>query len=226
MSDCFLGSGIAFDLDGTLVDTAPDLVRALNEVVAADGLAPVDLADVRMMVGRGARVLIERAYSAQKRSLDSQRVDDRVADFVDIYKADIARLSRPFPGAVNILEEMSAKGARLSVCTNKPSVLADALIDALDLTGFFERIIGPERTAAKKPDAAHFWSSVDDAGPNLALIGDSITDSACAKAAGIPCVILTHGYSEIPHGALGADAVLDHFRSLPETLEKLWQNQN
>jgi len=226
MSDCFQNAGIAFDLDGTLVDTAPDLVRALNEVVATDGLAPVDLADVRMMVGRGARVLIERAYSAQKKSLDPDRVNDRVADFIDIYKSDIARLSRPFPDAVQILENLKAKGARLSVCTNKPSVLADALIDALDLAEFFERIIGPDRTEVKKPDAAHFWSSVGDAGPNLALIGDSITDSACAKAAGIPCVILTHGYSEIPHDALGADAVLDHFCSLPETLEKLWQNQN
>jgi phosphoglycolate phosphatase len=226
MSDCFQGAGIAFDLDGTLVDTAPDLVRALNEVVASDGLAPVDLADVRMMVGRGARVLIERAYSAQKKSLDPRHVDDRVADFIAIYKADIARLSRPFPDAVKSLEILRQQGARLSVCTNKPSILADALIRALDLAEFFERIIGPDRTEAKKPDAAHFWTAVGDAGPNLALIGDSITDSACAKAAGIPCVILTHGYSEVPHGALGADAVLDDFDSLPETLEKLWQRQN
>lgn len=225
MSDCFEGAGIAFDLDGTLVDTAPDLVRALNEVVAADGLDNVALADVRAMVGRGARVLIERAYAAQNRKIDSADVDRRVADFIRVYRSGIADLSRPFEGSVEVMDELKARGARLSICTNKPSELADALIEALGLTHYFERIIGPDRTEAKKPDAAHFWSSVGDAGPHLALIGDSITDAACGQAAGIPCVILTHGYSEIPHLALGADAVLDDFRSLPETLEKLWQGR-
>lgn len=225
MSDCFEGAGIAFDLDGTLVDTAPDLVRALNEVVAADGLNNVALADVRAMVGRGARVLIERAYAAQDRKIDSAGVDHRVADFIKVYRSGIADLSRPFEGSLEVLDKLNARGARLSICTNKPSELADALIEALGLTHYFERIIGPDRTEAKKPDAAHFWSAVGDAGPNLALIGDSITDAACGQAAGIPCVILTHGYSEIPHLALGADAVLDDFRSLPETLEKLWQGR-
>lgn len=225
MSDCFQNSGIAFDLDGTLVDTAPDLVRALNEVVAADGLENVALADVRAMVGRGARVLIERAYAAQNRKIASADVDRRVANFISVYRSGIANLSRPFDGGVEILDVLKARGARLSICTNKPSGLADALIKALGLTHYFERIIGPERTEAKKPDAAHFWSAVGNAGPNLALIGDSITDAACGQAAGIPCIILTHGYSEIPHRALGADAVLDNFSNLPETLEKLWQGR-
>jgi len=225
MSDCFQGAGIAFDLDGTLVDTAPDLVRALNEVVAADGLENVALDDVRAMVGRGARVLIERAYSAQNRKIDSSTVDARVADFIEVYRAGIADLSRPFDGGIDVLKHLKSRGARLSICTNKPSELADALLETLELTDYFERIIGPDRTQAKKPDAAHFWSAVSDAGPNLALIGDSITDAACGKAAGIPCVILTHGYSEIPHDALGADAVLDDFKNLPDTLEKLWRDR-
>jgi phosphoglycolate phosphatase len=225
MTDCFQGAGIAFDLDGTLVDTAPDLVRALNEVVAADGLENVALNDVRAMVGRGARVLIERAYAAQRRKIESDAVDQRVADFISVYKSGIANLSRPFDAAVEVLEILKARGSRLSICTNKPSELADALLEALELTDYFERIIGPDRTQAKKPDAAHFWSAVGNAGPNLALIGDSITDAECGHAAGIPCVILTHGYSEIPHQALGADAVIDHFRSLPDTLEKLWQDR-
>lgn len=222
MSDCFQDAGIAFDLDGTLVDTAPDLVRALNEVVAADGLENVALADVRAMVGRGARVLIERAYAAQNRKIGSADVDRRVADFIRVYRSGIADLSRPFEGSVEVMDWLKARGARLSICTNKPSELADILLGTLGLAHYFERITGPERTEAKKPDAAHFWSAVGDAGPNLALIGDSITDTACGKAAGIPCIIMTHGYSEIPHRALGADAVLDDFRSLPETLEKLW----
>jgi phosphoglycolate phosphatase len=226
MSDCFAGAGIAFDLDGTLVDTAPDLVRALNAVVGEDGLGDVAIEDVRAMVGRGARVLIERAYAAQNRHLESGLIDSKVARFIEVYQAGIADLSQPFPGCLDLLDTLAERGARLSVCTNKPSGLADALLDALGMTHRFERIIGPERTDAKKPDAAHFWSAVENAGPNLALIGDSITDAACAKAAGIPCVILTHGYSEIPHHALGADAVLDDFGSLPDTLAELWQGRN
>lgn len=226
MSDCFRGAGIAFDLDGTLVDTAPDLVRALNAVVAEDGLEDVALSDVRAMVGRGARVLIERAYSAQERRLAPELVDAKVQRFIDVYKAGIADLSEPFPGCLDMLDTLAAKGARLSVCTNKPSILADALLNELDMTWRFERVIGPDRTSAKKPDAAHFWSAVEDAGPNFALIGDSITDAACAQAAGIPCVILTHGYSEIPHQALGADAVLDDFEGLPDRLAELWQGRN
>lgn len=225
MTDCFRGAGIAFDLDGTLVDTAPDLVRALNTVVAADGLEDVALEDVRAMVGRGARVLIERAYSAQGRQITSADVDARVSIFIEVYKAGIADLSRPFDSCLDVLDMLDARGARLSVCTNKPSILADALLEALGMTKRFERIIGPDRTEAKKPDAAHFWSAVGDAGPNLALIGDSITDVSCAKAAGIPCIILTHGYSEIPHHALGADAVIDRFDSLPDTLAELWQGR-
>ncbi|WP_420431670.1 HAD-IA family hydrolase [Hyphobacterium sp.] len=226
MSDCFAGAGIAFDLDGTLVDTAPDLVRALNVVVNEDGLGEVAVSDVRIMVGRGARVLIERAYAAQQRHLEPGRVDAKVARFIDVYRNGIADLSRPFSGCFAMLDKLAARGARLSVCTNKPSELADALLEALGMTARFERIIGPERTQAKKPDAAHFWSAVGDAGPNLALIGDSITDAACAKAAGVPCVILSHGYSEIPHHALGADAVLDEFGSLPDTLAELWQGRS
>lgn len=225
MTDCFQGAGIAFDLDGTLVDTAPDLVRALNVVVAEDGLENVALSDVRAMVGRGARVLIERAYAAQQHHIDSADVDKKVDRFIEVYKAGIADLSQPFEGCLEVLDLLEEKGARLSVCTNKPSVLADALLDALGMTHRFERIIGPDRTEAKKPDAAHFWSAVQDAGPNLALIGDSITDVACAKAAGISSVILTHGYSEIPHQALGADAVITEFGSLPDTLAELWQGR-
>lgn len=222
MSDCFKGAGIVFDLDGTLVDTAPDLVRALNLVIAADGLAPIAVEDVRNMVGRGARVLIERAYAIQGVRLPQQAVDPHVARFIEVYREGIADLSRPFDGCVEILGELQARGSRLSVCTNKPSDLADLLIERLGMAGCFERVIGPERTQAKKPDAAHFLSAVGDAGPKYAMVGDSEPDVTCAKAAGVPVIVMTHGYSEIPAGALGADRLLDHFTDLPEALAALW----
>ncbi|MEE2567286.1 HAD-IA family hydrolase [Hyphobacterium marinum] len=222
MSDCFKGAGIAFDLDGTLVDTAPDLVRALNAVIAEDGLAPIPVGDVRMMVGRGARVLIERAYAVQGVPLKSDAIDPHVARFIDVYREGIADLSRPFDGCIDLLDELQARGSRLSVCTNKPSELADLLIAELGLSQYFERIIGPERTPAKKPDAAHFLSAVADAGPKLAMVGDSEPDVTCARAAGVPVILMAHGYSEIPAGALGADRLLDQFSDLPGALEALW----
>lgn len=222
MSDCFKGAGIAFDLDGTLVDTAPDLVRALNAVIAADGLAPIPVEHVRNMVGRGARVLIERAYAVQGVRLPEQAVDPHVARFIEVYRDGIADLSRPFDGCVEMLGELQARGSRLSVCTNKPSELADLLIKRLGLSGYFERVIGPERTQAKKPDSAHFLSAVADAGPKFVMVGDSEPDVTCARAAGVPVIVMTHGYSEIPAGALGADRLLDHFTDLPAALTALW----
>tara|TARA_R110002072_G_scaffold72335_10_gene172937 strand:- start:2231 stop:2911 length:681 start_codon:yes stop_codon:yes gene_type:complete len=222
MSDCFQGAGIAFDLDGTLVDTAPDLVRALNAVIAEDGLAPIPLDEVRAMVGRGARVLIERAYAARKTRLAPDRVDPHVDRFIEIYRNGIADLSKPFPGCAEMLESLLKRGARLSVCTNKPSVLADLLIKQIGFSGYFERVIGPDRTDAKKPDAAHFFSAIGDAGPNAALVGDSEPDAACGRAAGIPVILMSHGYSEIPVSALGADRILDHFSDVPGALEALW----
>jgi phosphoglycolate phosphatase len=213
------GASIVFDLDGTLVDTAPDLVRALNEVVEPEGLEPVPVADVRAMVGRGARVLIERAYAAQGRHLQSDDVDAHVRRFIEVYRGGIADRSQPFVGCIEALDGLKAAGARLSVCTNKPSELADLLLRELDMERYFDRIVGPERAPAKKPDAAHLFASVDTGAKRIVLVGDSEPDATCAKAAGIPCILMAHGYSEIPVGTLGADRLLESFLELPDALE-------
>jgi len=226
MSHCFQGAAIAFDLDGTLVDTAPDLVRALNAVIAPDGLQPVGDHEVRAMVGRGARALIERAYASREVDLDAARIDQLVAHFIDVYRAGIADLSRPFDGCVATLESLREQGARLSVCTNKPSFLADALLAELNLESYFERVIGPDRTTAKKPDAAHFFSAITDGGPNVAMIGDSKPDVACARAANAPVIVMSYGYTETPAHTLGADRVLDDFSEIPAALKALWASSD
>lgn len=226
MSHCFQGAAIAFDLDGTLVDTAPDLVRALNAVIAPDGLQPVGDHEVRAMVGRGARALIERAYASREVDLDAARIDQLVAHFIDVYHAGIADLSRPFDGCVATLESLREQGARLSVCTNKPSFLADALLAELNLESYFERVIGPDRTTAKKPDAAHFFSAITDGGPNVAMIGDSKPDVACARAANAPVIVMSYGYTETPAHNLGADRVLDDFSEIPAALKALWASSD
>ena len=219
----FQDAAIAFDLDGTLVDTAPDLVRSLNAVIAPLGFHPVPLSDVRAMVGRGSRALIERAFAREGRTPDPDALPGLVADFIDVYKSDVAAHSRPFDGAEALLDWLNDAGARLSVCTNKPSILADALIAELGLAGRFERIVGPERTSAKKPEPAHIRDSIGTGWRRAAMIGDSAPDVDAAKAAGLPVIVMAHGYSENPADALGADRVLQTFRDLPSALVDLWR---
>jgi phosphoglycolate phosphatase len=217
----FEGAAIAFDLDGTLVDTAPDLVRALNAVIQPRGLPPVPLEDVRAMVGRGAKALLERAHARNGAVLDDP--DAAVAEFIEVYKADVAAHSRAFPHVEETLDWLKTSGARLSVCTNKPSVLSDMLIRELGLAGYFDRIVGPERTAAKKPDAAHLRDSLGEPYARAALVGDSAPDVGAARAAGLPVIVMGYGYSENPADSLGADRVVQSFRDVPRALADLWQ---
>jgi len=218
------GARIAFDLDGTLVDTAPDLVRALNESVAPLGFAPVPLEDVRSMVGRGARVMIERAFAREGRPApDEAVVTERLSAFLETYGADIARHSRPFDGVEAALDSLASAGARLSVCTNKPTQLAIPLLRALDLHDRFERVIGPEDAPAKKPDAAHLLVAIGGEPVDHAcvLVGDSEPDARAAQAAGAGSVIFEGGYSEKPARTLGADRLFDAYGALPDLLAEL-----
>lgn len=217
----FADAAIAFDLDGTLVDTAPDLLRALNEVIVPRGLAAVDLVAVRAMVGRGARALLEQAHASQSRPFED--ADAAVASLIEIYGQDIAANSRAFDGVEETLAWLKAHGSRLSVCTNKPSALSDKLIGELGLSGYFDRIIGPERTRAKKPAADHLHDALGAGYARAALIGDSEPDVASAAAATLPSVIMSYGYSERPAGSLGADRVIHAFSDVPLALAEIWR---
>ncbi|MGY6532158.1 HAD-IA family hydrolase [Glycocaulis sp.] len=217
------GAAIAFDLDGTLVDTAPDLVRALNISIAPYGLAPVPVTDVRAMVGRGARALIARAFERESRALEAVLHEEALHRFLEAYGADIAADSRIFDGVEDALDTLAEAGARLSVCTNKPSALARQLLDALALSQRFERITGPEDAPAKKPDAAHLFAAIGGPGEGrfVALVGDSEPDALAARAAGAAGVLYTKGYSEKPVSTLGADRLFDDFAILPGLLAEL-----
>lgn len=228
MTEIFQDAQIAFDLDGTLVDTAPDLVRALNESVVPAGLAPVPLAAVRAMVGRGARALILRAYErAGAPAPDAEEVEARLDVFLAAYRADIARHSRPFEGVEAALDHLARRGARLSVCTNKPTRLAAPLLEALDLADRFERVIGPEDAPEKKPDPRHLIAAYGGApaGPASVLVGDSEPDVLAAKAAGAAAVVFSDGYSEKPADALGADRLFKTYAELPGVLAELLETR-
>ena len=218
------GATIAFDLDGTLVDTAPDLVGTLNTVLAQEGLPTLPMEAVRMMVGRGARVMLERGFAAAGEPLDAPRSDALVERFIDIYLGRIARESTAFPGVAETLGRLRGAGARLSVCTNKPTNLSIALLDALDLSRWFEAIVGRDTAPAAKPDARHLFAAVEQAGGHRGralLVGDSDTDINTARNAGLPIVAVTFGYTEVPCADLNPDALIDSFAELPAAAARL-----
>lgn len=212
---------VVFDLDGTLVDTAPDLTAALNAVLMREGRPLVPLDDVRHMVGRGARVLIERAMDASGRPWGAATVGDLVAHFIEHYDANIAVTSRPFAGCETVLRGLAARGVKLGVCTNKPERLSLKLLDELNLRGLFPVVLGADSRAYRKPDPRHLLDTVSALGgrpESAVMIGDSETDVLTARAANVPVIAVSFGYTDIPVHELGADLVIDHYEMLEDAL--------
>lgn len=212
---------VAFDLDGTLVDTAPDLTDALNHALAQLGRAPVADAAVRHMVGHGVRALLINGLNATGGSSAAQ-VEAGLPVFLDHYSANIARRSRPFEGAERALDALAADGVALAVCTNKREALARELIAALGWTQRFGAIVGGDTLAVAKPDPAPLQAAIERAGGgDAAFVGDSITDTTTARAAAVPCVAFSFGYSDRPATELGADRLIDHWDELIPALATL-----
>ncbi len=217
-------TALIFDLDGTLVDTAPDLTAALNAVLAARDMAAVPLDTVRHMVGFGARALIRQAFEAEGQTLTDEMMKPLINDFIMHYRAHIADESVPFPGVPETLELLKAQGAQLGVLTNKPQELVLPLLDAMDLTRFFGAIHGAGRFSYVKPDARVFHHVIEELGARNArgvMIGDSKTDLATARAAGAPIILVSYGYTPEPAHKMGADAVADRFADIPDLLQTL-----
>jgi len=218
------GATIVFDLDGTLVDSAPDLVRALNETMDLEGLPRMKLETVRQMVGQGARVLIERVAAHHSVTFAPQRIDELTEAYVGFYAADIARETRPFPGVVDAMDTLAALGAKFAVCTNKRTELSVKLLDALNLTDRFSAIVGADAVTDRKPHPEHYRATVARAGGVLRrsmMVGDSAADVASAKAAGAPVAVVRFGYSDIGAERLGADVVLDRYSELAPACRRL-----
>ncbi|NEX92217.1 HAD-IA family hydrolase [Caulobacter sp. 17J65-9] len=217
------GVTVVFDLDGTLVDTAPDIIGALNVLLAEDGLPPAPVEAGRRLIGGGVRRLLERGY-AEAGAAFAGDTPDRVARFMEVYGARVALESRPYPGAVAALDSLTADGARLTICTNKPTALADALLEQLGLRGRLGAVVGADAVERGKPDPQHFIRAVADAGGDPALavmVGDSHTDVATGRAAGVPVVLVPFGYTETPAALLGGDVVIEDFAELPAVVRRL-----
>ena len=215
---------LIFDLDGTLVDTAPDLLGAMNVILVREGRSPVRRSDLRHLVGHGARTMLAEALAQTGGPLPEPRTIALIDEFIAYYRDHLVDESRPFPGVEPTLKSFVDAGARLGVLTNKPQELADPLLDQLDLARYFTAIHGAGRFSYVKPDARVFHHVVDDLGGEGAgaiMIGDSTTDYRTARAAGVPVILLTYGYTPDPVESLGADAVTGDFTELPALVARL-----
>lgn len=213
---------LVFDLDGTLVDTAPDLAAATNHVMRRIGLQPVDERDIRQYVGHGALAMVEGAAAAQGRKLAPNELHNLFDVFLDHYAANISAHSKPYDGIVEALHSFQAKGATLAVCTNKIEAHARALLDDLDMSRHFAAITGRDSLAVFKPNPGHLTGTIALANgqPSRAImVGDSETDIKTAKAAKIPIIAVDFGYSIAPVATFDPDVVISHFRELPDAID-------
>ena len=215
---------IVFDLDGTLVDTAPDLARALNETMDLEGLPRVKVEVVRQLVGEGARLLIERSAALSGVQFQSERLDELTEAFIAFYRADIARGSKPFPGVADALDTLAALGARFAVCTNKRTDLSNMLLEAVGLAGRFSAVVGADAVTERKPHPEHFRAAVTRAGGVVArsiMVGDTAADVAAAHGAGAPVAVVIFGYSDGGAENLGADVLLHRYSELAPACRRL-----
>jgi phosphoglycolate phosphatase len=211
-----MAPALIFDLDGTLVDTAPDLLGATNAVLRREGRHTVEPATLRHMVGFGARSLIEQAMAATGAPVEASRLPALVELFLTHYRSHIADESTTFPGVEQTLEHLQAEGRPLGVLTNKPQEMADLLLRALNLDRFFPVVYGAGRMSYVKPDARIFHDVVRELGGGRGvMIGDSITDVATGRAAKAPVILVSYGYTPEPAHSLGGDLVTDDFTTIP-----------
>jgi phosphoglycolate phosphatase len=219
---------VVFDLDGTLVDTAPDLIKALNFVLDREGLPPVPLHSARNMIGAGARRLIERGLEAEGRVATPADITRLTGDFIDYYAAHIADGSRPFEGLEDALDDLAARGYQFAVCTNKLEWLSKRLLDQLGLSPRFAAICGADTFGVSKPDPVILQQTVARAGGQLAstvMVGDAGTDVGVARRAGVPVVCVEFGYTDVPVADLKPDLLIGHMRDLPRAVESLMARQ-
>lgn len=215
---------VVFDLDGTLAETAPDIMRTLNVILETEGLPALPLERARELVGAGARALIERGFEASGRPLDSETLERLFQDFLLIYAQDVASNSYLFEGVIAALDALAAQGYALAVCTNKPILHTRLILDHFGITGRFAAIAGRDSFPVHKPDPGHLTLTIEAAGADPAravMIGDSKTDIATARAAGIPCICVPFGYTDVPIETLEPDLIIQHFSALTAAVQEV-----
>ncbi|HZH12410.1 MAG TPA: HAD family hydrolase [Microvirga sp.] len=213
-----------FDLDGTLADTAGDLVGTLNVILEQEGLAPIPVAQARDMIGAGARALIERGFEAAGKELAPAHLDKLFEQFMVHYGENIRVRTELFPGVLEALDRLEAAGFLLAVCTNKVEQHSIRLLDALGIGHRFAANCGRDTFPYFKPDPRHLTLTIERAGGDRSravMVGDSRTDIVTAQNAGIPVVAVPFGYTDVPVESLNPDIVISHFDELFSAVERL-----
>jgi len=212
---------VVFDLDGTLIDSAPDLRAAANTVLAEAGRPPLDLPTIRRFVGDGVRKLIERAFATTGPALTAAELDRATARYTALYEAAATVLTRPYEGVIETLQRLRASDLKLAVCTNKPAQAAGIVLAELGLAPLFDAVSGGDSVARRKPDPAHVLDALERIGGSpraAAMVGDNEHDIAAGKAAGLFTIAVTYGYARVPYPELGADRLIDRFDELAALL--------
>ncbi len=215
---------VVFDLDGTLVDTAPDLISTLNLILAREGLPPVAYDAARRLIGGGARGMIERALAAEGRACSKPDLERMFAAFIEHYAAHIADRSRPFPHLEVALGHLAEQGHRLAVCSNKLECLSIRLLEVLKLTRHFAAICGQDTFGVQKPDPQMLRLTILRAGGNpgrAIMVGDSGTDVRTSRAATVPVIAVDFGYSEVPVATLQPDRTIGSLAELPAAIREI-----
>lgn len=213
---------VVFDLDGTLIDTAPDLVLATNHVLETAGYQPVSSAIIRPFISYGSRVMIEKGIQQQGREISPGQLDELFSRLIKFYGRNIAVESRPFPGLLDVLDTLRARGTTMAICTNKREDMARRLMEELEMTLYFSAITGRDTFPMCKPDPEHLFGAIRLAGgepDSTVMVGDSSTDHATAKAAGIPIIGVTFGYTDVPVTELDCDATIEHYSDFLTALD-------
>lgn len=214
-------SALVFDLDGTLIDSVPDLHACVNRLLESEGRRLLDIPELTRMVGDGVPALVRRAFEATGGVPDN--FEDCVARYLALYGAALADRTVPYPGVVETLALLRTAGHRMAVCTNKPYGPTMEILEALGLAGFFSVVAGGDSLPVRKPDPGHLLGTLDMLGsdPDRAvMIGDSLNDIQVAVNAGVRSIAVSYGYRRQPVEELGADIVIDSFAEIPEALER------
>jgi phosphoglycolate phosphatase len=213
---------LLFDLDGTLVDSVPDLTDALNEMLRERGYRPLMPEEVKPMVGDGVPALVARAFAA--RGGDAEEATEILPRYIAFYEANATRLTRPYPEVRETISELRRRGYRTAICTNKLQRATVRVLRGLELDDLFDAVAGGDRYAVRKPDPGHLLELVREVGGDpqrAAMIGDSENDAAAGRAANLPVLLMRYGYCKCEPESLGPSAVLERFVELPQALERL-----
>lgn len=217
MHPLFSANTIIFDLDGTIVDTAPDLCASLNHCLSLKGLSALPVAKVRHLVGHGAKALLRKGLESYSHPDIDPTIETLFPEFINHYAENIAVESKPYDGVFPLLDQCKAEGKKLGICTNKPGFLAKPLLEALKLAPYFETILGSDNVKNKKPHGDHILDTIKAVGgvpSNALMLGDSEVDYYAAKNANIPIILISHGYSKVPLKTLEPALLIESFFDL------------